>query len=227
MRFQRHFLLSALLLLATGSAECLAQMTGPGQMGGPMHGAPVEREPPAGASEGSSASDLVGAAYKAGEGYMSKAKDADIEAARIPDDKKKAKALIKASKLYDEALGKFEDAVDKDPGLVDAWNNIGLCDFHLGAYDEAVTAYGNVLELNPGYSEAYQRRAEAYLGLNKIADAKSDYMTLSRIARPLANELMSFMRQWIDARKLDPKGVKHEELAAFITWADESAATGQ
>jgi tetratricopeptide (TPR) repeat protein len=223
----RQFLASASLLLAIGSTDCLAQVGGPGQMGGPMHGARVSEEPTASATEPSSASDLAVAAYKAGVGYISKAKAADSDAAQTPDDKKKSKALAKASHLYGKALDRFEDAVEKDPGLVDAWNDIGLCELHLGVYDEAVTAYVNVLELKPGYGEAYENRAEAYLGLNKIAEAKSDYMTLFKIAGPLADQLMTYMHQWIDERQRDPKGVRSEDLAAFVKWTEERAAIGE
>jgi tetratricopeptide (TPR) repeat protein len=229
MRFQRQFLVSASLLLAMGSADCLAQMGGPGmggpgQMSGPMHGAPlgestIAREP-------SSASDLAVAAYKAGVAYIAKAKDADNDA-KAADNKKKSKALARASSLYDKALDRFEDAVDKDPGMVDAWNGVGLCELHLGFFDEAVMAYANVLELKPDNSEAYANRAEAYLGLNKIVQAKSDYMTLFKTARPLADQLMTYMHQWIDERQRDPKGVSGDDLAAFVKWTDERAAIAQ
>src|ERR1035441_7568483 len=101
MRFQRQFLVSASLLLAMGSADCLAQMGGPGmggpgQMSGPTHGARLGDESSTTAPEPSSASDLAVAAYKAGVGYISKAKDADSDAAKAADDKKKTKALAKA-----------------------------------------------------------------------------------------------------------------------------------
>ena len=143
---------------------------------------------------------------------------------KLPTTKKKTKALAKASNLYGKALDRFEDAVDKDPGLVDAWNDIGLCELHLGFYDEAVMAYANVLELKPDYSEASENRAEAYLGLNKIAEAKSDYMALFKTARPLADQLMTYMRRWIDERQRDPKGVSSDDLAAFVKWTDERAS---
>jgi tetratricopeptide (TPR) repeat protein len=228
LRFLPQFLVSALLLLAMGSADCLAQvggpgMGGPGQISGPTHGAPLG-ESSTTAPEPSSASDLAVAAYKAGIGYISKAKDADSDAAKAADDKKKTKALAKASSLYGKALDRFEDAVDKDPGMVDAWSEIGLCELHLGLYDDAVMAYAIVLELKPGYSQAYENRAEAYLGLDKIAEAKSDYMTLFKTARPLADQLMIYMRQWIDERQRDPKGVSSDNLAAFVKWTDERAS---
>lgn len=226
MRFQRPFLLSAALLLAMGSADCLAQMGGPGQMGGSMRGPPTQ-EPSPSATEPPSASDLALIDYKAALGYFSKAKDADSDAVKAGDDKKKTKALAKASNLYDKALDRFEDAVAKDPGIVDAWNDIGFCNLHLGLYDDAVMAYANVLELKPGYSEAYENRAEAYLGLNKVAEAKSDYMRLFETARPLAGQLMTYMHHWIEERQRDPKGVSSEDLAGFVKWTEERAAIAQ
>jgi tetratricopeptide (TPR) repeat protein len=224
MQFPRRFLVYASLLLATGSVDCFAQMSGRGQMGG-MHGPAPEAS--ADDTEAASESDVTNAAYKAGVAYISKAKEADSELAGTADDRKKAKTLAKANSLYSKALDKFLDAVDKDPGLADAWNDIGLCDLHLGTYDEAVSAYAKAVELKPGYSEAYQNRAKAYLALNKISDAKSDYMTLARITPTLADQLLAYMRQWIDERQRDPKGVDSADLTAFTKWTDERATSNK
>ena len=93
MRFQRQFIISAALLLAVGSADCLAQMGGPGQMGGSTRGLPRE-EPSPSAAEPTSASDIALVDFKAGLGYFSKAKDADSDAAKAADDKKKARGRL-------------------------------------------------------------------------------------------------------------------------------------
>jgi hypothetical protein len=57
--------------------------------------------------------------------------------------------------------------------------------------------------------------------------AKSDYMTLFKTTRPLADQLMTYMHQWIDERQRDPKGVSGDDLAAFVKWTDERAAIAQ
>jgi hypothetical protein len=52
-------------------------------------------------------------------------------------------------------------------------------------------------------------------------------MTLFKTSQPLAGQLMTYMRQWIDERQRDPKGVSSEDLAAFVKWTDERAAIAQ
>ena len=52
-------------------------------------------------------------------------------------------------------------------------------------------------------------------------------MTLFKTARPLAEQLMTYMHQWIDEHQRDPKGVSSEDLAGFVKWTDERAAIAQ
>lgn len=135
--------------------------------------------------------------------------------------------LDKANKAYSRALDQFNTAVTHDPGLFQAWNYIGFCERHLGDYESALTAYGKALELKPTYGEAIEYRAEAYLGLNRLEEAKGAYMALFRDVRPLADELMTAMHRWIDERHADPKGVAAEDLAAFAAWVDERSTVAQ
>jgi tetratricopeptide (TPR) repeat protein len=107
--------------------------------------------------------------------------------------------------------------------MYEAWNYIGFANRHLGNFDAALSAYAKALELNPAYPEAIEYRAEAYLGLNKIDDAKEAYMTLFRESRGLAGELMTAMRRWTDARRIQPQGLAPEDVEAFSKWVDERA----
>jgi tetratricopeptide (TPR) repeat protein len=166
-------------------------------------------------------------AYNAGLHDVAKAKDDENDAAKADKEDKKAKALGKAQKAYSSALGEFNRAVGKNPNLFQAWNYVGFCQRHLGNYEAALTAYGKALDLNPRYGEAYEYRAEAYLGLNKIEEAKSSYMTLFTTARPLADELMTSMHHWVEERQHDLRGVSAEDLAAFAKWVDERTAVAQ
>jgi tetratricopeptide (TPR) repeat protein len=143
----------------------------------------------------------------------------------------KAKRLegdtVKSQKAYRNALGQFNRAVENNAGLFQAWNYIGYCQRHLGDYEAALGAYSRALALNPNYNEAIEYRAEAYLGLNRVDDSKSAYMSLFRDARPLADELMSAMRRWVDQRRADAKGVSADDLAAFAAWIAERASVAQ
>jgi lipoprotein NlpI len=82
--------------------------------------------------------------------------------------------------------------------MYQAWNYVGFCQRHLGDYEAALTAYSDALEVNAAYAEAVEYRAEAFLGLNRIEDAKSDCMRLFRDVRPLADELMAAMHRWVE-----------------------------
>jgi tetratricopeptide (TPR) repeat protein len=107
--------------------------------------------------------------------------------------------------------------------MYQAWNYIGFANRHLGNYDAALSAYAKALELNPAYPEAVEYRGEAYLGLNKIDEAKEAYMTLFRESRGLADELMTSMRRWTDARRTDAQGLAPDVIEAFSKWVDERA----
>jgi tetratricopeptide (TPR) repeat protein len=177
-------------------------------------------------SEGSAArtpEDQAKYAYNSGVRSVKKAKDHESDAAKASNEEKRSKALGKANKLYSEALREFTDAVSQQPAMYQAWNYIGFTNRHLGNYDAALSAYAKALELNPTYPDAVEYRAEAYLGLNKIDEAKDAYMMLFRDSRGLADQLMTAMRQWTDARRKDGQGLASGDIEAFSKWIEERA----
>jgi tetratricopeptide (TPR) repeat protein len=167
--------------------------------------------------------DVAKAAYNSGVRSIKKAEECESDAAKASNPQKSAKLLEKTHQYYSKALEQFIDAVSQQPKMYQAWNYIGFANRHLGSYDAALSAYAKALELNPAYPEAIEYRGEAYLGLNKIDDAKEAYMTLFRESRSLAGELMTAMRRWADARRIDAQGLAPEEVEAFSKWVDERA----
>jgi len=162
--------------------------------------------------------------YNSGVGYIKKAQEYDSDAAAAgSDEKKNSKALAKSRTAYAHALDEFNKAVSQQPGMYQAWNYIGFANRHLGNYDAALSAYARALELNPTYPDAIEYRGEAYLGLNRIDDAKGAYMTLFRDSRSLADQLMTAMRKWTDAHLKDPQGLLPADVEAFSKWVDERA----
>lgn len=166
--------------------------------------------------------------YTQGRREVGKAQQEDIDAAQAGrDEKKAAKAIEKAQKDYASALHQFQSAIGKDATLIQVWNAFGFCQQHLGNYQDALAAYGKALELNPTYAEAYEHRAETYLGLNMLDEAKQSYAVLFKSVRPLADDLMTSMHHWIDEHQKNANGIKPDDLAAFAKWVDESAKTAQ
>jgi len=160
-------------------------------------------------------------AYNSAVRTIKTAKDYDSDAAKAPTPEKSAKAHDKAQKYYQEAITKLIDVVGLDPKMYQAWNYLGFANRHLGHYEDALSSYAKALELNPDYPDAIEYRGEAYLGLNRIDDAKDAYMTLFRDSRPLADELMTAMHHWADARRQDAQGLSPTEVEAFAKWMDE------
>ena len=210
MSLARRFGLACAMLMA--GTTCMAAGGGPmpGGMSSPSF-EPREASPAEQARE----------AYNNGIKAIKKAKDYDADADKAASPDKKAKAQEKAAKAYNRALEQFTAAVSNKPDMVEAWNYIGFADRHLGAYAESLEAYDHALSLNPKYVEAVEYRGEAYLGLNRIDDAKTAYMDLFRDARPLSDQLLAAMQKWVADRRQDAKGATAAQIDDFEKWVAE------
>ena len=76
-----------------------------------------------------------------------------------------------------------------------------------GDYAKALEMYDKALALQPGFPDAIEYRGEAYLGLNRIDDAKQAYLELFASDRKQADILMKAMTDWVAERHTDPAGV--------------------
>lgn len=102
---------------------------------------------------------------------------------------------------YTRARAAFEQATRADENLAEAWNGLGYSQRKLGDYTKALNAYARALAIKPGYPEATEYRGEAYLGLNRVEDAKQAYLDLFAANRVLADKLLGAMKHWIDTQK--------------------------
>jgi tetratricopeptide (TPR) repeat protein len=78
-------------------------------------------------------------------------------------------------KKYDDALAKFQGAVDLKPGDAVLLNNLGYLYHVMGRYDDALSYLQKTLAIDPRRKEAHQNIADTYLKLNRRAEAKQHY----------------------------------------------------
>ncbi len=132
---------------------------------------------------------------------MRKADDFQASAATATDAGQKDKSARDALTYYSLALRKFQQAVQFDPKLYQAWNYVGYTHRKLGDYDDALGAYEQALALKPDYPEAIEYRAEAFLALNRIPDAQKAYLDLFASNRAAAGKLLDAMKTWATAQR--------------------------
>jgi hypothetical protein len=160
-------------------------------------------------------------AYTAGMKSLNKAKAYAAEAANAPNADKKNSALIKVNDAYGRALDQFTEALSNNGDMVDAWNNVGYIHLRLGAYAESVDDYNHTLALKPDLLEAIEHRAEACVAIDRLDDAKSAYMDLFNHDRPLADQLMLVMQQWLTEHRATANGMRASDIDAFDKWLRE------
>jgi tetratricopeptide (TPR) repeat protein len=198
------------LVVALGSGAALAAGGGGAPSGGGSFNMPERQMTP---------EEQAKAAYNQGVRAVKAADKLAKTADEATDEKKKAKALDKAKRQYENARGYFAAALQRKDTMHEAWNYVGYTSRKLGEYDKALQAYDQALRLSPSYGEAIEYRGEAYLGLNRIEDAKGAYMQLFQSSRPLADQLMAAMQKWVTERRA--AGNTAAEVDALAQWIDE------
>jgi tetratricopeptide (TPR) repeat protein len=166
--------------------------------------------------------------YNRGLALRDKAWKLEEKAEATDDEGERAKLVSKAGKQYAKAIREFDMATRKDPGLYQAYSSLGYALRKTGDYDASLKAYDRALVIAPGYAEAIEYRAEAYLGLNRLEEAKRAYIELFGRDRARADDLMRAMQVWLDDRRSAPGEVDGATLDAFSAWlADREEIAGQ
>ena len=160
-------------------------------------------------------------AFKAGVKSLTKAHDFEEVAGKATNPEKKADALDKMNDAYGKALDQFTDALSNKGDMVEAWNYAAYVHLRLGAFNEAIDDYNHTLSLKPDLLEAVEGRAEAYVGTDRLEQAKAAYMDLFNHSPPLADKLMAVMGTWLQSHREAANGMRAADIDAFGKWLQE------
>jgi S1-C subfamily serine protease len=82
---------------------------------------------------------------------------------------------------YDDAVGFFENAVNKNPKRVDAWVQVGYCKVKQGKTGEAIRAYRQALRLQPDSEDVQNKLGDAYYYAGNLREAIESYKEAARL----------------------------------------------
>jgi tetratricopeptide (TPR) repeat protein len=170
-----------------------------------------------------SAEQLAIGYYNRGLEHRDKAWALEEKAVRS---RKPDRVLGRAHAEWTRAVVAFREAAGSDPAMQQAHGSLGYAYRKLGRYEDALHAYDRALTIDPGYVEAIEYRGEAYLGLDRLDEAKEAYLDLFRRDRAQAAALLDAMQRWVEARRTGSAGRDGTPAAAvdaLSTWVDERA----
>jgi tetratricopeptide (TPR) repeat protein len=105
----------------------------------------------------------------------------------------------------------------------EAYTYMGYANRKLGRYDDSLRAYEQALKINPDTPHAIEYQGEAFLGLNRIDEARFNFLRLYALDQAQAAKLLHAMSAWMDANKdKPPAGIDMPALAAWIAEKSES-----
>jgi tetratricopeptide (TPR) repeat protein len=159
--------------------------------------------------------------YNLGLQHRDRAWKLEEKANKAPNEAKRAKLQVKILDQYESAIHQFRTATRNDPNMHQAHASLGYALRKTGNYEKSLQAYNTALKLAPDYTEAIEYRAEAYLGLGRLKEAKESYLRLFNLDRETADTLLVAMKTWVEKRSSDPGGLSAEEVQEFASWVAE------
>ncbi len=82
---------------------------------------------------------------------------------------------------YDNAVGYFENAANKNPKRAETWVQVGYCKVKQGKTLEAIRAYQQALQLKPEDPEIHNRLGDAYYYSGRLREAIDSYTEAARL----------------------------------------------
>ena len=82
---------------------------------------------------------------------------------------------------YDNALGYFENAANKNPKRAETWVQVGYCRVKQGKAQEAIRAYQQALQLKPADADIHNKLGDAYYYLGRLREAIESYEEAARL----------------------------------------------
>jgi tetratricopeptide (TPR) repeat protein len=82
---------------------------------------------------------------------------------------------------YDNAVGYFENAANKNPKRAEAWVQVGYCKVKQGKIQEAIRAYLQALQLKPTDAEIHNKLGDAYYYSGRLREAIESYTEAARL----------------------------------------------
>lgn len=162
-------------------------------------------------------------AYTAGYASILRAGHAENLAAASTNEAERKAALDDAQKAYRASLPNFAAAVRLDRTMHEAYTYMGYANRKLGRYDEALRAYEQALKINPDTPHAIEYQGEAFLGLNRIEEARFNFLRLYALDQHQAAKLLQALDAWVQANEAKPPaGIDMPALAAWV--AEKSAS---
>jgi len=76
---------------------------------------------------------------------------------------------------YDNAIGYFETAANRNPRRADAWVQVGYCKVKQGKNEEGIRAYQHALALKPDSAEIHNKLGDAYYYAGRLREAIASY----------------------------------------------------
>ena len=152
---------------------------------------------------------------------------AEKKLAAESDPKKIAKLEKKIRGFYEQAVEEQLNATRLNRRFHEAYSSLGYAYRKLGDYTAALKAYDTALALKPDYPEAIEYRGQAYLGLNRIDEAKKAYMALYGSDAEKAGMLLDAFKAWVQSGPDVPADQVKEVEGWIADRAKLAALTGR